>query len=253
MRLTILGSGTAVPHPERTSAAHYLETSGGSIVLDFGASAPYRMAEEKLDWVNLDAIWVSHFHLDHIGGVGPFLFGTRHAPAMKDRKKTLTIHGPRGLRLRLEAFNELGGGKLFDQPFPLFINEIEPRGQFEVMPGIMATTIPTPHTEESTGIRIDDGHKSIVYTSDTGYSSEWARFASKVDLLLMECSFFRSKPVSSHLELSEAMRIAGECDARTVALVHLYPEWDGIDLSTEAQHLWNGKTLEGKDGLVINL
>ena len=35
-------------------------------MLDFSASAIHRIAQENLDWANLDAIWISHFHLDQI-------------------------------------------------------------------------------------------------------------------------------------------------------------------------------------------
>ena len=63
------------------------------------------MAQEKLDWVNLDAIWISHFHLDHCGGLAPLLFGTKHAPDTQSRTKPLRIFGAKGLRELLEAFN----------------------------------------------------------------------------------------------------------------------------------------------------
>jgi ribonuclease BN (tRNA processing enzyme) len=69
MKLTVLGSGTSVPHPDRASAAHWLDTPAGSLLLDISTDAAHRMAQERLDWPNLDAIWVSHFHLDHLGGL----------------------------------------------------------------------------------------------------------------------------------------------------------------------------------------
>ncbi len=86
MKFTILGSGTTVPHAERSSSAYWLETANSKLMLDFSASAVHRVAQEKLDWVNLDAIWISHFHLDHVGGLAPFLFGTKYAPQTQDRK-----------------------------------------------------------------------------------------------------------------------------------------------------------------------
>ena len=97
MRLTILGSGTSVPHPTRTSSAIWVETMGGSLLLDCAPSSVHRMASEGLDWKNLDAIWVSHFHLDHAGWLAPFLFGTKHAPDTQNRLKPLKVFGPDGL------------------------------------------------------------------------------------------------------------------------------------------------------------
>ena len=69
-----------MPHPHRATPAFWLETSKGTVVLDFGADAPHRMAQENLDWPGLDSIWISHFHLDHMGGLTPFLFGVKWAP-----------------------------------------------------------------------------------------------------------------------------------------------------------------------------
>ena len=89
MRLVVLGSGSTVPHPQRASSGFWLETSGGAILLDCSSPIPLRMAQEGLDWPNLDAIWISHFHLDHCGGVAPFLAGTKHSQLMKERKKPL--------------------------------------------------------------------------------------------------------------------------------------------------------------------
>src|SRR5215207_2851629 len=91
MKFTVLGSGSAVPHAERSSSAYWLETDSGTLLLDCSASAIHRMAQENLDWANLDAIWISHFHLDHVGGLAPFLFGTKYAPQTQERMKPLKI------------------------------------------------------------------------------------------------------------------------------------------------------------------
>lgn len=76
MKLVVLGSGTSVPHPQRAASSFYLETASGKLLLDAGADAAHRMAKENLPWTELDAIWISHFHLDHIGGLAPYLFST---------------------------------------------------------------------------------------------------------------------------------------------------------------------------------
>lgn len=253
MKLVVLGSGTSMPHPQRSQPAHWLETDKGTLLLDAGASFIHRAAQENLDWPNLDAIWISHFHLDHVGGLAPFLFGTKHAPQMRERRKPLTIFGGDGLKQLFSAFNEAGDYKLLKQPFPVELQEVAPGTEFEILPHLRASTFSTEHTSESLAIRLTDTKASLVYTSDTGHTESLGAFAEQANLLLMECSFFRNKPVRVHLELSEAMQLASRAEPQRVVLTHFYPEWDGVDITAEAKKLWPGETIEATDGLRLEI
>ena len=255
MKLVVLGSGTSVPHPRRASAAFWLETSAGSLLLDCSADAAHRMAEENLNWSNLDAVWISHLHLDHCVGLASLLFGLKWAPQTQGRRKLLKIYGCEGIKKLLRAIDDSNDYGLFEQPFPIELHEVlVSDGDFELLPGLRAKTFSTPHTRESLAIRITDNDEaSVVYSSDTGYSEELASFAREVDLLILECSFWRNKPTAKHLELVDAMRIARLAEPRTLLLTHLYPEWDGIDLESKAKELWPGITIEAWDGLRLEI
>ncbi len=250
MQLIVLGSGTSVPHAHRSAAAYWLQTELGALLLDVGPDTPHRMAQEKLDWPNLDAIWVSHFHLDHVGGLAPFLFGAKWAPQMHDRRKPLRIYGPSGLAPLLDAINDANNYKLLEQVFPVEIREVAAGEHFETLPGLFTTTQSTPHTSESLAIRLTDrSGKVFVYTSDTGFSEKLIEFARGADLLLLECSFRRNKPMPTHLDLAEAMLLIKESQPETAVLTHLYPEWDDMNVAHEAGSLPAGRVLEAVDGL----
>ena len=255
MQFVVLGSGTSVPHPKRSSSGYWLETENGSLLLDFSASAIHRIAQENLDWANLDSIWISHFHLDHVGGLAPFLFGTKYAPEIQNRTKPLRVFGAKGLKKLLESFDKANDYGLFEQPFPLEIIEIEPLEKFEILPEVEAVAISTPHTTESLAIHLRNKYdKTLVFTADTGFTKDLATLARGADLLVMECSFVKNKPVEKHLELAEAMYLTRLAKPKQVLLTHLYPEWDAVDFQKEvAQFSPNCEVIEAKDGLRLEI
>jgi ribonuclease BN (tRNA processing enzyme) len=252
MQLVVLGSGTSVPHPARAASGYWLDAGDdeSKLLLDVGSDTPHRLAQEQLDWPNLDAIWISHYHWDHMAGLLPLLFGMKWAPQTMNRTKQLRIYGGPGLRQILEAINTANNFQLSGQKFPVEITEVTSGQEFQLVSGFTARVLSTPHTNESLAIRLTSKNsKSLVYTADTGYCEELIAFSQGATVLLMECSFRKGKPVQTHLELSDAVNIAAGAAPDTLVLTHLYPEWDEVDLESEARSLWQGKTIQATDGL----
>jgi ribonuclease BN (tRNA processing enzyme) len=253
MKLIVLGSGTSVPHPKRSSSAYWVESETSSILLDCSASSIHRMAQEGLNWANLDAIWISHFHLDHCGGLAPFLFGTKYAPETRGRTKPLRIFGPAGVGKLLKDFDNANDYGLHEQPFPIEVIEIEPGNSFDILADLQAITFSTPHTEESCAIRLEEpSGGSLVFTADTGYSTNLGVFARGADLLLIECSFVKNKPVQRHLELADIAQIARFAKPKKIVLSHLYPEWDD-HINEISLDSFEGEVILAEDGLSISL
>src|ERR1044072_1906459 len=102
MRLTILGSGTAVPNGERNSAGYFVDTANVKMMLDCGAGTVHALARYGVDWRRMTHLFISHFHLDHIGELASLFFAFRNVVG-EERRESLTLIAPHGIEKILEG------------------------------------------------------------------------------------------------------------------------------------------------------
>ena len=87
MKLKFLGVGGAfAPISKGNSNMMLTSDAGKRMLIDFGATAPYIYRDELgLDFRDIDAVWISHLHADHIGGMEMLAFARYFMPK-KDEK-----------------------------------------------------------------------------------------------------------------------------------------------------------------------
>jgi ribonuclease Z len=95
-----LGTGGSVPSARRSTASVMLVRGGKRMMFDCGEGTQ-RQLQRSLGLAQVDEIYLTHFHADHILGL-PGLLKTYDLTARED---PLTIYGPRGLR---DLFKMLG-------------------------------------------------------------------------------------------------------------------------------------------------
>ena len=61
MRVTVLGSGTAVPVPDRFPAGYLVEAPGTTVMVDCGPGTLRRLAQAGVGIERLDAVFLTHF------------------------------------------------------------------------------------------------------------------------------------------------------------------------------------------------
>ena len=66
MKLTVLGSGTAVPRLNRNMSGYLLEVDNKKILFDSGPGIIKQLLKLKVKIPSIHNIFYTHFHLDHI-------------------------------------------------------------------------------------------------------------------------------------------------------------------------------------------
>lgn len=117
LSVVFLGTGGSVPSARRSTASVLVARGGDRLLFDCGEGTQ-RQLQRSLGLVQLDEIYLTHFHADHILGL-PGLLKTYD---LTDREAPLRIYGPSGLR---ELFQLLAPliGRL---GFPIELEELAP-------------------------------------------------------------------------------------------------------------------------------
>lgn len=252
MKLTILGSGTAVPNGERNSAGYFVEAKDARVMMDCGAGTLHALARYGLPWEGMTHLFVSHFHLDHIGELASVFFAFRHG-LPSPRTQPLTVLGPIGLDRVMSGLKQAFGSSLFDPKFPVELRMLEPGDRLELGIDSLLSVAKTPHTGESLAVRIDSGGRSVCYTGDTGYSEEVAGFFNKASAMVSECSYRTPRPGVAHVSTSEVARMAAIAQAARLIVTHFYFDVNYEELKRELQTHFSGEVIIGKDGLGIEV
>jgi ribonuclease Z len=114
-----LGTGGSVPSARRSTASVMLVRGGRRMMFDCGEGTQ-RQLQRSVGLAQVDEIFLTHFHADHILGL-PGLLKTYDLTA---REEPLTIYGPRGLHDLFKTLGRLIGRTDYD----LDLVEMDPGG-----------------------------------------------------------------------------------------------------------------------------
>ena len=93
LQAIFLGTGGSVPSARRSTASVMLARGGQRLLFDCGEGTQ-RQLQRSLGLVQVDAIFLTHFHADHVLG----LPGLLKSYDLTDREVPLEVYGPPGLK-----------------------------------------------------------------------------------------------------------------------------------------------------------
>jgi ribonuclease BN (tRNA processing enzyme) len=230
VRLTVVGCSPAWPNPGGAQSGYRVEAGGGRLLLDCGPGVLGRLRTEA-SWPELDAVVITHFHLDHWGDLVPWVWGALylHGLGQEPPKPELWVP-PGGVEL-LERFGSmLGFRDMFERAFQP--REYAPAVGFEAA-GCTITATRVPHYRvESYALRVAAERRTLAYSGDSGPSDALAASAEGADLFLCEATLLSGEldgEPRGHLSLEEALSAFDASGAAELLLTHRPCELPGDD------------------------
>jgi ribonuclease Z len=279
MDLSVFFAGTAgsVPTARRGLAATLIRRGGDSLLFDCGEGTQ-RQLVRSVGLADLDAVFLTHFHVDHWLG----LLGMLKTFDLRDREKPLDLHGPPGLhdllRLMRPVYGRLGyelrvrelqPGESFAgedyrvAPFPVrhrgpaygyaLVEDTRP-GHFDPERAAALGVTPGPdfgriqRGETVNGVTPEQvmgpprAGRKIVLSGDTAPCESLAVAAHEADVLVHEATFADEEAERAaqtrHSTAAQAAETARQAEVRLLALTHLSARHLARELRDEARAIF---------------
>jgi ribonuclease Z len=190
IRVTLLGTGALVPSIDRFGPATLVEAGDSVLLFDCGRGAAQRLSQIGVGPNDIDAVFFSHLHSDHVVGF-PDLWLTSFA---RGRPQPWLVFGPEGTaamaRHLEEAFSADIGSRL-GAAKPAAAIDAHDIAENVVYQNeeLIVTAFIVDHgaIKPAYGFRIDyQGRRSVVLSGDTRYSENLVKNAKGVHLLVHE-------------------------------------------------------------------
>jgi len=254
MKLTILGSASASPHPFRSSPAYLLEAGRKKILLDSGSGTAQKIKQAKYNLLDIDYFLYTHTHADHVSDLPYLLFTYR----WQKRKKDLIIVGPKNFKSFVKTIEKTFAPNLEQLgKFKLKIIEVEDSslklGNLKITTKKMKHGSRYMYVPYDVGYRIEHNNKSIIYTGDTTYCKNVITLAKDADCLIIEGGRPEQDKNPVHLNTAGAAKIAQEANVKKFILTHIELKSEKYNLKKQAQKYFKGQIIVAKDLLNINI
>jgi ribonuclease Z len=260
--------GTGYPRPDANHAGPSTAIVAGDkwFVVDAGRGVTMRVAGTELQYKDLQAVFLTHFHSDHTAGL-PDLFNTSWQFGRKTRP--LELYGPRGVSRLANAMLEFFRD---DIHYRRDLLEKHPAAGATIKTHVVkegvvyddgvvrVTAFAVDHRpiDPAFGYRFDSGGRSIVVSGDTRPNANLLKFAKGADVLVLEAylpeHFLKvdtpevaARLMRYHTSAEEAGEIAAKAGVKTLVLTHLIPAGAAETFRERAARAFKGTIVVGED------
>jgi ribonuclease Z len=240
MKITLLGTGSPLPDPNRAGPATLVQDEGTNLLFDCGRGVLMRLAAAMVSVTSLSAVLLTHLHSDHITDLNDVI--TSHW-IMGQGPTTLRVYGPpttaqvvertlaaleHDVKYRLDHHDDLTYAP------DVAVVEVEP-GQSFTVGGATVLVGRTDHrpVEPTVGYRVQQNGRSVVIAGDTvpcagldalcAGADAYVQTAIRADIVRQIPNARLQDILGYHSSVEEAAETAARAGVGALVLTHYVP------------------------------
>jgi ribonuclease Z len=274
-KVTLLGTASPSPRPTRFGPSTLVEAGDQKLLFDAGRGVPIRMWQIRVPMGKLDALFITHFHSDHVSGIPDLWLTGWLGPEFGRRVAPFRVIGPVGTKALMEniekAFSADVKIRLEDEKLPpagiaVAAEEFDRDGVVYEKNGVKVTAFEVDHgaaIKPAYGYRIDYKGRSVVISGDTRYNENVIKYGTGSDLLIHEVgsarkelmvNLFAQRIIAHHTTPGEAGQVFSKAKPKLAVYTHIVllsgatiPEPTLADVVAETRQTYDGPLEVGDD------
>jgi ribonuclease BN (tRNA processing enzyme) len=262
VKLTVLGKSPSWQDAGGACSGYLVQEDGTTLLMDCG-NGVFSKLRRHVDYVDVDAVVISHLHADHMLDLVPYAYALTYAPRQQpvpvhiwpgtDDPAKPVLHVPPGAR---EVFRRIvgvwGNEDLIELAFDL--REYDPADTLDVGP-LHLSFRHVPHYLPTYAIDVTssaNGSGRFTFGADCSPTEELVDFARDTDLLLIEATLPRPERtgVRGHLTPGEAGEHGRQAGAQRLVITHVSDELGEDWAREEAEKTFGGPVEVAREGAV---
>lgn len=245
MELVVGGCAGSHTGPDRACSGYLLRTATTKVLLDAGNGSTVRI-QQHTALRDLDAVVVSHRHLDHVADLVGMTYALRFDPEVTAR---MPLFAPPGVWELLQLLVDDQLREQWDLQ-PLLPGETVEVGDLEV------AAHHSVHPPPSLSLRVTGDGRTMTYSGDSAGGPDLVAAAAGTDLLLCEATWQGDAddfPAGIHLTARGAAGIAERAGVGRLLLTHVAGSLDPAASVGQAAAATDVPVDAASDGLVVEV
>jgi ribonuclease BN (tRNA processing enzyme) len=264
VRITVLGKSPSWQDADGACSGYLVEEGETSLLLDCGNGVFGKLRRFR-DYIDVDAVVISHLHADHFLDLVPYAYALTYAP----RQQPVPVHVWPGTdepaRPRLIA--PAGATELFRRVVGAWGNEDLIENAFDLQEYAVQDDVevgavrlrfhPVPHftATQAVELRSANGGGRFTFGADSAPTDALVDFARDTDLLFVEGTLPRPEREGprGHLTPAEAGEHGRRAGVKRLVITHISDELDPEWARGEAERAFGGPVDVAREGAVYEV